>query len=226
MSDSSSMMARTDSGLASDSIADGTYAATAGDVRGEGRASTSGNSMFLDYVLTIELEDGSIDVAVDDRMYLVSENVLINESSLTKFGLPVGGILLLSFGIQRYRLSVQSLISQLLGYAGLIPFFGFCLGFSSLEDWPRSLSIQGFVIYSLAIFAFLAGALWGQVQAVQAADGESAVSTLIVSNGLVLFGVAAILTAQAMMAAFFSCWDTSPCSGTRPAYRRWRRGID
>ena len=91
------------------------------------------------------------------------------------------------------------LISQLLGYAGLIPFFGFCLGFSSLEDWPRSLSIQGFVIYSLAIFAFLAGALWGQVQAVQAADGESAVSTLIVSNGLVLFGVAAILTAQAMV---------------------------
>ena len=50
--------------------------------------------MFLDYVLTIELEDGSIDVAVDDRMYLVSENVLINESSLTKFGLPVGAILL------------------------------------------------------------------------------------------------------------------------------------
>ena len=74
--------------------ADGSYSATAGDVRGEGRANTSGNSMFLDYVLTIELEDGSIDLAVDDRMYLVSENVLINESSLTKFGLPVGGILL------------------------------------------------------------------------------------------------------------------------------------
>jgi hypothetical protein len=97
----------------------------------------------------------------------------------------------------------RRLISQLLGYAGLIPFFGFCLGFSSLEDWPRSLSIQGFVIYSLAIFAFLAGALWGQVQAVTTATGQSAVSTLIVSNGLVLFGVAAILTAQAMMAAVF-----------------------
>ena len=77
-----------------DQSAGGSYTATAGDVRGEGRATISGNSMFLDYVLTIELEDGSIDVAVDDRMYLVSENVLINESSLTKFGLPVGGILL------------------------------------------------------------------------------------------------------------------------------------
>ena len=92
------------------------------------------------------------------------------------------------------------LISQLLGYAGLLPFFGFCLGFSALEDWPRSLSIQGFVIYSLAIFTFLAGALWGQVLSVEA---DGAVSTLIVSNGLVLFGVAAILTAQAMMAAVF-----------------------
>jgi len=124
------------------------------------------------------------------------------------------------------------LISQLLGYAGLLPFFGFCLGFSSLEDWPRSLSIQGFVIYSLAIFAFLAGALWGQVQAVQAADAESAVSTLIVSNGLVLFGVAAILTAQAMMAAVFLMlgyiallWYETRVSTLETWYRLMRRRL-
>lgn len=73
---------------------DGSYAANAGDVRGVGRAEVAGNAMFLDYVLTIELDDGAIDVSVDDRMYLVSDNVLINESSLSKFGLPVGGILL------------------------------------------------------------------------------------------------------------------------------------
>ena len=72
----------------------GRYEATAGDVNGVGQASVSGNTMFLDYVLTIQLSDGSIDVEVDDRMYLVSENVLINESTLKKFGLPVGGILL------------------------------------------------------------------------------------------------------------------------------------
>ena len=124
------------------------------------------------------------------------------------------------------------LISQLLGYAGLIPFFGFCLGFSSLEDWPRSLSIQGFVIYSLAIFAFLAGALWGQVQAVEAVEGESAVSTLIVSNGLVLFGVAAILTAQAMMAAVFLMlgyiallWYETRVSALDTWYRLMRRRL-
>ena len=59
-----------------------------------GTAQVAGNAMFLDYVLTIQLSDGTIDVAVDDRMYLVSQNVLINESSLKKFGVPVGGILL------------------------------------------------------------------------------------------------------------------------------------
>ena len=124
------------------------------------------------------------------------------------------------------------LVSQLLGYAGLIPFFGFCLGFSVLADWPRSLSIQGFVIYSLAIFAFLAGALWGQVQAATTADGGNAVSTLIVSNGLVLFGVAAILTAQAMMAAVFLMlgyiallWYETRVSSLEIWYRLMRRRL-
>ena len=63
--------------------------------------------------------------------------------------------------------------TQLLGYSGLLPFFGFCVGFSLMEDWPRSLSIQGFVIYSLAIFAFLAGALWGQEQRLESASSVS-----------------------------------------------------
>ena len=80
--------------------------------------------------------------------------------------------------------------TQLLGYSGLLPFFGFCIGFSVMEDWLRSLSIQGFVIYSLAIFAFLAGALWGQEQRVESA---SSASTLVISNGLVLFESGAIL---------------------------------
>ena len=86
------------------------------------------------------------------------------------------------------------LMTQLLGYAGLLPFFGFCFGFATLEGWPRSLSIQGFVIYSLAIFCFLAGALWGQEQQVQS---PSALSTLIISNGLVLFGVGLTIYGQA-----------------------------
>ena len=118
------------------------------------------------------------------------------------------------------------LMTQLLGYAGLLPFFGFCFGFATLEDWPRSLSIQGFVIYSLAIFCFLAGALWGQEQQVQS---PSALSTLIISSGLVLFGVASILTAQTMMAAVFLmigygalAWYEGRISTLEPWYRALR----
>ena len=78
----------------------------------------------------------------------------------------------------------------------------------------------------------MAGALWGQVQAVEAVEGESAVSTLIVSNGLVLFGVAAILTAQAMMAAIFLMlgyiallWYETRVSTLETWYRLMRRRL-
>ena len=71
-----------------------TYIGTAGDVVGEGLARWQGNAMFLDYTLRIELEDGPIDVKIDDRMYRVNDNVVINESKMRKFGFGVGEILL------------------------------------------------------------------------------------------------------------------------------------
>ena len=70
------------------------YIGTAGDVVGEGEVTIAGNSMFLDYVLRIPYGDGTLDLRIDDRMYLVSPNVLINESRMVKFGLQVGEILL------------------------------------------------------------------------------------------------------------------------------------
>lgn len=73
---------------------DGKYTATAGDVIGEGRMQVAGNSVFLDYVLRIPYGDDSIDVTIDDRMYLVSERVLLNESIMTKWGFRVGQITL------------------------------------------------------------------------------------------------------------------------------------
>ena len=70
------------------------YIGTAGDVVGQGEVSVAGNSMFLDYVLRIPYGDGTLDLHIDDRMYLVSPDVLINESRMIKFGLEVGEILL------------------------------------------------------------------------------------------------------------------------------------
>ena len=73
---------------------DRTYIGTAGDVIGDGSARWEGNAMFLDYTLRIALEDSSIDVHIDDRMYRIGENVVVNESRMRKWGVGVGEILL------------------------------------------------------------------------------------------------------------------------------------
>ncbi len=71
---------------------DGSYRGEAGDVIGPGHLESAGNSVFLDYVLRIPYNDSTLDIRVDDRMYRVSDRVLINESIMKKFGFRVGSI--------------------------------------------------------------------------------------------------------------------------------------
>lgn len=70
----------------------GGYIGTAGDVIGEAHIKTAGNSMFLKYVLRIPYGDGTLDLTIDDRMYLVNDSVLVNESTMHKFGFRVGAL--------------------------------------------------------------------------------------------------------------------------------------
>ena len=72
----------------------GNYIGSANDVVGESMLKIAGNSLFLDYVLRIPYNDGTLDLKIDDRMYLVSDRVLINESAMTKWGFNVGQITL------------------------------------------------------------------------------------------------------------------------------------
>lgn len=74
--------------------AENVYRATAGDVIGEGRMTVSGNALFLDYVLRVPYDGDTIDLSIDDRMYQVSERVILNESIMTKFGIEVGELTL------------------------------------------------------------------------------------------------------------------------------------
>lgn len=85
-----------------------------------------------------------------------------------------------------------------LGFCGLLPFLLFVLGIWFLRDYPRALSQQGFVIYSLAILCFLAGSLWGTAMQRQ---GTDKLLRLVVSNGIVIFAALSVLTAQAVVAA-------------------------
>ncbi len=70
------------------------YTGTAADIVGAANLQVAGNSMFLDYVLRVPYRRGSIDLRLDDRMYLVSPNVLINESRMQKWGFTVGQVVL------------------------------------------------------------------------------------------------------------------------------------
>jgi hypothetical protein len=73
---------------------EGRYTGTAGDVVGAAKLQQAGNSLFLDYVLRLPYQGGEVDVHVDDRMYLVSPDILINESDMSKFGWRVGNLVL------------------------------------------------------------------------------------------------------------------------------------
>ncbi|GAB3283241.1 DUF3833 domain-containing protein [Parahaliea aestuarii] len=70
------------------------YIGTAGDVVGDSEARVAGNALFMEYVLRIPYNDSTLDLTIDDRMYLVSPTVIVNESTMKKFGLTVGRILL------------------------------------------------------------------------------------------------------------------------------------
>ncbi|WP_421846449.1 DUF3833 domain-containing protein [Marinomonas sp.] len=68
----------------------GKYTATANDVIGTGEINIAGNALFMKYVLEVPYDDDLIEVNVDDRMYMVKDGVVMNESIMTKFGFEVG----------------------------------------------------------------------------------------------------------------------------------------
>ena len=70
------------------------YLAKANDTLAPTPIFLSGNAFFMNYDLLINYKGDDMDVNIDDKMYLISDNVLINESVMTKYGLEVGYITL------------------------------------------------------------------------------------------------------------------------------------
>ena len=89
-------------------------------------------------------------------------------------------------------------VMVLLGAAGLLPFLATAGGLFVFDDLLLALCQRAFLLYSTAILCFLAGTLWGETLPLPA-DGQGA--TILVSNGIVLFAVFAMLTAQPALAA-------------------------
>ncbi len=71
-----------------------TYEGRAGDVEGVAYGKVAGNALNWSYVLNIEVDGEPMKIKLDDWMYLVDENNMINRSQMYKYGLPVGEITL------------------------------------------------------------------------------------------------------------------------------------
>lgn len=70
------------------------YHADAGDVVEPGTMRWSGNAIHMNYVLRVPYGDGTLDVRMDDWMYLVTPDTLINETTMSKLGIDVGEVVL------------------------------------------------------------------------------------------------------------------------------------
>jgi hypothetical protein len=69
------------------------YTGTAADVVGEARGEAAGNALRWNYVLAAKREDGStVNLDMDDWMWLVDEKTLVNKTSFSKFGIHFGDV--------------------------------------------------------------------------------------------------------------------------------------
>lgn len=72
---------------------DHNFTATAADVVGFAKGSQYGNAMQMEYVLDLEVDkekQTKYKVTLDDWMYLLEEDVLVNKSTIKKFGITFG----------------------------------------------------------------------------------------------------------------------------------------
>ncbi len=69
-----------------------TFTGTADDVVGIATGSTYGNVLSWRYYLNIEVDDSTWKIHLDDWMFLQPNDVLINKTEMSKFGIHLGDI--------------------------------------------------------------------------------------------------------------------------------------
>ena len=71
---------------------DHTFTGTADDVVGTATGSAYGNVLNWKYSLNIEVDGSTWEIGLDDWMFLQPNNVLINKTRMSKFGIHLGDI--------------------------------------------------------------------------------------------------------------------------------------
>ncbi len=75
-------------------LADGRYSGRADDVVGTAMGSVEGFALNWHYTLQVPIDGEIMEFQLDDWMYLVEDNHLLNRATMKKFGLPVAEITL------------------------------------------------------------------------------------------------------------------------------------
>ncbi|MGB3224862.1 MAG: DUF3833 domain-containing protein [Desulforhopalus sp.] len=71
---------------------DGGFIGRAGDVVGNAVGKSTGNALQWTYTLLVEVDGKNWEVAFDDWMFLQPDQVVINRTEMSKFGLKVGDV--------------------------------------------------------------------------------------------------------------------------------------
>ncbi|MEP1383079.1 MAG: DUF3833 domain-containing protein [Paraglaciecola sp.] len=75
-------------------LEDGSYQGTANDVIGIATGKSAGSAFYWRYDLEIMVDGEPLVVTLDDWMYLIDKDVLLNKSQIIKYGLDVGEVIL------------------------------------------------------------------------------------------------------------------------------------
>jgi hypothetical protein len=70
------------------------FVAGAQDVIGQAKGIQNGNAVNMNYVLTLPYNGSTINLKMDDWMYLVDKDIILNRTSMNKFGFKVGEVVL------------------------------------------------------------------------------------------------------------------------------------
>lgn len=75
-------------------VGENRYDGQASDVVGVAEGTTAGNALNWVYQLTVDLDGRELDITMDDWMYLLDEDRLMNRTEMRKFGFRVGEIII------------------------------------------------------------------------------------------------------------------------------------
>ena len=75
-------------------LTDGRYVGEADDVVGQAQGQTRGNAFYWTYTLRLPVGQSEYEVQFDDWMYLMSDTVMLNKATMSKFGVRLGEVTL------------------------------------------------------------------------------------------------------------------------------------